>query len=159
MLLVMGSTLGVAAAGVSAWGALHPSYPDTVLAPAQQELAQDHDALKAAQAAAAAGDYTQAKAILEQVKRNQTAFVRQVMDPNSPQAPELKEVQAGLRDLYATLGGGLDSAIRCMDDLQAGAAAARSAACAHGQATLGAAPGQAQALADQVAALRQRLAS
>jgi hypothetical protein len=159
MVLVMGSIVGLGVGAMAAWGAGHPPYQDVVLAPAQQNLAHDRDAIQLAQAAALGGDYGQARFILERVRDGQAAFVRDVLSTTPPQSPTLKDVHAALLALYASLGDGLDAAIQCMDDLLAGHSPLVSTVCIEGQAALARAPQQAQDIADRLAALRQELAS
>ncbi|MEA3203731.1 MAG: hypothetical protein QOI63_1410 [Thermoplasmata archaeon] len=159
MVLVMGGLVAGGVGAMASWAAGHPAYPEAVLAPAQERLTLDRAAIERAQAAALRGEYAQAKAILEQVRQGQADFVRDVLAPAAPRAPELRQVHAALLELYATLGDGLDSAILCFDGLAAGPGALLSPACAQGQAALALAPQQAQAIADRIAALEQELAS
>jgi hypothetical protein len=161
MVLVMGSIVAAGVGAMATWAAGHPPYPDAVLAPAQQRLSADRAAFQLAQTAALGGDYRQAKAILERVRVEEAAFVREVLAPASPRSPALKDIHAALLGLYATLGTGLDAAIQCMEALGAGPGptAATALACAQGQAALALAPQQAQAIADRVTELERQLAA
>lgn len=145
MVIVLVGVLAVA-------GAALPSYTEDVLLPAQDDLAQGAEDVQRAQAAAKEGDYDGARQILEEAKRNTTAFVEGILD-STPPGPLLEGVHEDLKELYGTVDDGIDLALDCLDDLENGTSSATSAACVQGNTLLSKAPAQGEAIRSRLGGL------